>query len=222
MGVDVTGITKTPYYKANIDAFMANPAKWLPADISIGDEVSHFINEALGLGAKPKVVNAAQMDKIVQSSKIIEANRGVGHVKYADQFRTGTFFPGHGVYGQGTYAGYGSEKYGVATVYSGGEKNAILRLAVPKDSVKGSKEVIDIMLGPTRGKIEQQFQAGLISKVDRDFLIDYVTVDAGRFASTVGIDAYYSGNGQYMIITNRGILTVQDTPATDVWRRVIN
>src|SRR5207302_1070147 len=95
-----------------------------------------------GFNNKPEVVKKNDFDKLMKGGNHIELLRGLrdsgygkGAVtadKLADDFRNGEHFPGHGIYGSGTYSDSTSGHNNMASSYSGYGTGATLRMALPK------------------------------------------------------------------------------------------
>jgi hypothetical protein len=98
-----------------------------------------------GFNAKPRVVSKADFDSLMAKGDHVEVLRGVKDHGYgasrvtgkqlADQYREGEHFPGHGIFGSGTYADSNRGRGNVAAGYAaGGGGGEVLRMALPKDA----------------------------------------------------------------------------------------
>lgn len=183
---------------------------------SEGDATLHVIQEARGFNKKPTVVDKQNFDSLMTRGGHIELLRGIAerppssaHTKsqltpaqMAEQFKTGDHFPGHGMYGVGTYADATKGSNNVAsTGYStGGE---VIRIAMPKTAkiIKFSE------LKNHTGRSHPNAYKVPSGKSKTDYWRGIHAALAGYDA--IEIDNSYNGNAYYVIL-NRGILTVQD------------
>lgn len=185
---------------------------------SPGDTVLHVIQEMRGFNNKPAVVNKSDFDTLMSQGNHIEMLRGITDIppssqhsysvltpkQMADQFKTGDHFPGHGMYGVGTYADATKGSNNVASgTYSGySNRGEVIRIAMPKSakivkyselkrSVSGHPDDYTVPSGKSKGDYWKGIHAAL----------------AGYDA--IEVDDSYNGNSYYVLL-NRSILTVQD------------
>ena len=200
------------------------------------DLIHDHINKQLGLDAPPKLLNRAEMDAMVVAGAV-EMFRGVqsdgmerrSAGQLTDQFMRGELFAGTGVFGNGTYVGYGVER-AAANAYSDvSEGQGVLRMAL-----KPAAKVVNItdlyrQVGEVRGQVQDamsaraeslekqiasQLSAGASessvaalrqqSNTTVDIVKSYQTVlgDVGRFAALAGYDAIDNNDG-FMVVLNR-------------------
>lgn len=190
-------------------------SKKLAANESPGDAVLHAVQEMHGFNEKPSVVNKTDFDALMAKGDHIELLRGIAsrppsshHAQttltpreMAEQFKTGDHFPGHGMFGVGTYADStkGHRNVAAGSYSSGG---TIMRIALPKNAkiVKFTELKSVVNSYPSgyeapSGKSETDYWRGIHAAL------------AGYDAIHVDGDGYGKG---YYVILNRGILTVQD------------
>lgn len=188
-----------------------------------GDSTLHHVQETRGFNKKPTVVNKSDFDNLMSKGGHIELLRGIASIppssshgrstltpeEMAEQFRTGDHFPGHGMYGVGTYADATKGHANVATsTYSGG--GTVIRMALPKTAkiVKFSELKRKTPSHPKNYTVP-------IGKSRTDYWRGIHAALAGYDA--IEVDATYNGNSYYVIL-NRGILTVQDKAPSKGYR----
>ena len=179
-----------------------------------GDTTLHVIQEARGFNGKPTVVKESEFDDLMKRGGHIELLRGIAKTppssaharsvltpsEMAKQFKTGEHFPGHGMYGVGTYAdatkGYSNVASGT---YAGG--GVVMRLALPKTAkiVKFSDLKKNTLSHPKHYQVPPY-------KDKTDYWRGVHAALAGYDA--IEVDNSYNGN-KYYVILNRSILTVQ-------------
>lgn len=154
-----------------------------------GDEIGRLLANGLGCGDTPKLVDALGKDGTYIARGLIGDNKA----GYIEQFKSGELFFGKGIYGNGTYAGYGDEAYNVAYGYANGDTNGIIQSVLPN-----SAKVVDFK---TIAEEHAKFYSTLTD--DRDL---YLFGDVGRYAISVGYDAITVKENNYIVILNRSIL----------------
>jgi 8-oxo-dGTP pyrophosphatase MutT (NUDIX family) len=188
-----------------------------------GNAEMHVVQKMRGFNAKPKVVSKADFDALMAKGGHIEVLRGVKDHGYgaskvtgkqlADQYREGDHFPGHGIFGSGTYTdstrGHGNVASGYAGRYSGGG-GEVLRIALPRDA-KIIKESELEKAVPQNPAAFAGYQA-TGGKLPRECWLGVQAALAGYDAIAVdGKSAYHGSYGDgFYVILNRSIATVQD------------
>jgi 8-oxo-dGTP pyrophosphatase MutT (NUDIX family) len=187
-----------------------------------GNAEMHAVQELRGFNAKPKVVSTADFDSLMAKGDHVEVLRGVKDHGYgasrvtgkdlADQYREGEHFPGHGIFGSGTYADSNRGRGNVAAGYaSGGGGGEVLRMALPKDAkiIKESELEKAVPSNPVGFKGYSHTPYG---KAADECWRGVQAALAGYDAIEVdGKSSRYPGYGQgFYVILNRGIVTVQD------------
>lgn len=178
-----------------------------------GDIRLKNLAEEIGFSEMPTIVTEAELDKIVAEGHR-ELWRGLGQNKpgeFTDLFRSGDYFAGEGIYGNGIYTGTGEGAKTLAALYAPGEHGAVMRMAIDKDA-----KVITVTELKERLEKEQKLlrldrsseEAFAASKVKRSFM-----EDPGRAAVVWGYDAIDAENGQFIVL-NRKAIYVQATDYT--------
>jgi hypothetical protein len=195
-----------------------------------GDGALDAIGERQGFKAKPQNVTKAQLDEAIRHGWV-ETWRGVnpGMAEFEvtinsrqinDQLRHGDFFPGLGIYGNGTYL---SVHRGVAEVYAGvreemAEPGGYIRLAVdPGARIINHSDLI------------AERDAWIAAQGPyMDSVLKRIVADEGRYAAIRGYDVIRVVNkedgsdladekdrhyDQYIIL-NRSVIMIQDTDPT--------
>ena len=181
-----------------------------------GDTLLHAVQELRGFNGKPKVVNKTAFDTIMAQDTHIELLRGIARIppssvhgttaltpeEMAEQFKTGDHFPGHGIFGVGTYADSNKGYSNVATgSYSSG--GTVIRIALPK-SAKIAK-FTDLKAATPNSPNGYEVPPG---KNATNYWRGVHAALAGYDAIHVNLPGRY-GDGYYVIL-NRSVLTVQD------------
>lgn len=105
---------------------------------------------ALGYDKKPYIVSQEEFDQLQKSNRYYEIRRGVEAIDIYDkgkkvgqksaqqllkEFKTGAWFDGNGIYGNGTYFDRGTGRNFQASLdYAGGKKENIMKALLPKDA----------------------------------------------------------------------------------------
>jgi hypothetical protein len=201
-------------------------------DLSLGD-----IQKKQGFDAKPKVVDAAELDRAVKEDGAVELHRAVaGHedksaAELAEQFRSGALHPGTGAYGAGTYT---TPESGVTANY--GEEAGQLRMALPPSAKTIKYPDLQKLHEREMADTEKSLQEistklanlPLSATADRERLVHEeqnlkarraINHDLGRYAALLGYDAVIApqghrkgpkeGGAAEYIILNRAALLVQ-------------
>lgn len=125
-----------------------------------------------GFDGLPRVVSRRELDRYIAGGGI-ELFRGVTRAVYAEAFREGTFFVGHGGTLDGMYAASGGTGFAVARQYAAGGDGAVIRM-----SVKPGARIVDVEV------LEAQAQA-----------VFDATVQALRTEQVTAISAAQRRNG---------------------------
>ena len=172
-------------------------------DTSQGDWFLRELARAQGFDGLPHIVSKQEMDNYIASGEQ-ELFRGLDSYgvqgktgeDLAQQFRSGDMYVGKGIFGNGIYVAYSSDKYD-AQEYSGVEiEGAIVRLSLKKDAKVISYDK-------------------LLEKKNKDVLKAYIELeDPGHYAAFKGYDVIDVGatknRPKYMVVLNRTALRVQD------------
>ncbi len=190
-----------------------------------GNGELHAVQEMRGFNKPPTLVSEKDFDKLVAAGNHIEMLRGLKDVNMgwrkptikaddlANAFRSGENFPGHGIFGSGTYAdsnkGYGN----VSTSYAG-SSGAVIRMALPKTAKIIKVSDLEKAV-PTNPKAFEGYQ----NKGGKQSYECWMGVQA----ALAGYDAIFNddqpgtrhrgyGKGFYVVL-NRSALVVQETNA---------
>jgi hypothetical protein len=194
-------------------------ASRLPASTArrgTGDEWLAAIQDEQGFNGPAQVATPAELDAAVADGAT-ELFRGVRTPEMAEQFRTGTLYPGDpGLFGSGTYA---SPSRSVATGYGNGNNAAVLRMALRRDArVISYADLLKLRAkhgGTAASRSLAARQAAALAAVDpndtsaieailREFESlrsrqsprSRITADEGRLAALLGYDAISVPNGR--------------------------
>lgn len=186
-----------------------------------GNAYLHIVQNMRGFNEKPKVVNKASFDAIIAQGDHIEMLRGVtdsgsmSAKKLAEEFKSGDNYPGHGVFGSGTYTdsnkGIGNVAANSYSNYGSGE---LIRMALPK-SAKIVK-VSDLEKAVTGNPSEYRTPYGAGSGGSEENWMGIQAALAGYDAIYVDgkSSRHYSYGKGFYVILNRSIVTVQkEAPA---------
>jgi|GEM_PF-6423013 len=184
-----------------------------------GNGELHAIQELRGYNKKPRVAAKTDMDALIAKGDHIELLRGVKDVagvatarQLADQYRSGGHFPGHGIFGSGTYADSNKGAGNVAAQYGMG--GAVMRMALPKTAkiIKAS-ELERLVPAAPAGFVGYSGKGG---KSRDECWLGVQAAIAGYDA--VEVDGKSRRHGSYgkgfYVILNRSIVTVQQEDAT--------
>lgn len=154
-----------------------------------GDLIGKALAEATGAAGKPKLVSS--IDEL--DDTMIVTYRGFSDVAFADQFTTGEYWCGQGIYGCGSYTAIDKD---TALQYADGNNDAVVAVGIPS-----SAKIItrSDLRGLARG---DDTLTGDIREIMRD--------DIGRWGVAHGYDAIRVPlkNGDYYVVLNRSIVTV--------------
>lgn len=194
------------------------------AGLKTGNPILHAVQDWRGFNDKPTVVSKSDMDKLIAKGDHIEMLRGVtGHGSLtskdlADAFRTGDNFPGHGVFGSGTYADATKGTGNMAT-HSYGRGGDLIRMALPKDAkiIEESELERKVPSNPSgfsgyangNGSSAECWMGVQAALAGYDAIhVDGKSSRHGSYGNSMRLV-----DGGFYVILNRGILTVQGTNA---------
>ncbi|NLH78711.1 MAG: hypothetical protein GX465_16915 [Acidobacteria bacterium] len=164
----------------------------------------------VGFDGKPKIVSEVELEQYTKENKLDIMYRGVSSSEHAEQFKTGEYWAGKGLNGNGTYAAYGSEGKSLAKKYAPSEMgditfdDCIIKMCMTKDA-----KIINY--------------DDLISKIPKVLKMfpkakTYIGSDEGKIATILGYDAirlppedndaYKEGSWGNVIILNRSKVMV--------------
>jgi len=147
-----------------------------------------------------------------------------GGEPFTEQFRSGTLFAGYGIYGNGTYAAYGSEGFATANIFARmGRTGRILRLSLRPETrtiayeeldkkCKRMQEEIQRRMHELQRQTHQTSGEGLASaerQMEQLKRLNKAIDDRGVYAALLGYDAIDVQDQQYLVILNRTAVRVQ-------------
>jgi len=159
-----------------------------------GDSTHATINSITGADGKPLIID--NVDDLVRNGWT-ESFRTVNGSQYIEQFRTGSLFPGEGIYGNGTYATItGSSRY---AAYYGSKTygTTIVRMAIDPRARVITSEKVERAWRIAKAELEErlsiaQFEklkaAGKVSPQYRTY-DDLLTVTQDVYAKTADVSA---------------------------------
>ena len=205
-----------------------------------GDLVLQDMAEEVGFHRKPTLLSKEEMDAYIQQGNR-ELLRGIAGREgkaeaYVEQFKTGEYFAGKGVYGNGIYTAYGEDGMEVAKQFADGVEKNVLRMALKKDAKIISYDAL-IEMQKSEFTALQEEERALRRKARREadriydetgdddkvemFLKEaakeweemeryrQVLADLGRYALYKGYDAIDIPSSRFMVVLNRGKVFVQ-------------
>ncbi|MBF6182110.1 hypothetical protein [Nocardia otitidiscaviarum] len=177
------------------------------------------VNRRQGFDGPPTLVSREELDQIVAAGGV-ELFRGVSDPRFVAEFKSGSYFPGTGQYGEGTYA---TPDVGMALRYADHRSETLLRMALKPDA-----KVVDYLdlyheqqaeLRSISEKMEELRRGERphdASEREEELESRYWQVyDRGKFAAIKGYDAFSVGGTeeagvrQEWIILNRTALAVE-------------
>jgi hypothetical protein len=207
---------------------------------SHGDIVLQDMAKEVGFDKKPTLLSKEEMDAYIQQGNI-EIFRGIGGrqgeaERYVEQFKTGEYFAGKGVYGNGIYTAYGEDGMEVAKQFAGGVEKNVLRISLKKDAKiisydaliemqkleftalqdeeralrrKARKEADRIYDETEDDDKVEMFLKEAAKKWEEMERYRQVLADLGRYALYKGYDAIDIPSSRFMVVLNRGKVFVQ-------------
>ena len=226
--------------KKTLERAMHDP-DYLSQSMSVhGDIVLRDMAKEVGFDKKPTLLSKEEMDAYIQQGNR-ELLRGIAGREgkaepYVEQFKTGEYFAGKGVYGNGIYTAYGEDGFEVAKQFAGGVEKNVLRMALKKDAKIISYDAL-IEMQKLEFTALQEEERALRRKARREadriydetgdddkveeFLKEAakkweemekfrrVLADPGRYALYKGYDAIDIPSSRFMLVLNRGKVFVQ-------------
>ncbi len=191
------------------------------ADFSQGDS---FLSDLLRLrrfDRTPELIDQRDVAKLMRSGDYLELHRGVTDAKFAEQFKYGDLYAGVGIYGNGTYTYFPSpfsdvDVSAMVSEHSNHKKAGMMRMLLPKNANIIDYESLTKMQEKTKRKVRRDLirekrkakKTDDWGAVNRLNVFSEISKDTGRFATALGIDAYYVKDAAEMVILNRGKLKV--------------
>lgn len=170
-----------------------------------GDGYLDAIVKDQGFDGKPQVITRAQFDAAVVAGEVAiyrgTSSSAASRVQRYKDFRTGEYYSGFGMYGNGTYT---STLQRTARSYDGGEYDQSSRILAM--TIKPDAKIIEY--GDASMQKDQY-----VAKLTRNSMIDDSDHSIGRWAAAAGYDAIRvpnadRNNGDFYIILNRTAVRV--------------
>ena len=217
---DIESITKlTPEEFDSHAAQIQSDAYQYKENNGRGDGNTYAMQKITGYDALPQVGGRMDIDELVGKGWT-ETFRGVtSHSDMTandiyEQFKSGQFFPGMGIYGNGTYTT--TDVFTASKTYANGSsaisqgEGAVWRMAISPDAK--SIEYSDLEKMVTNHFKENPWTG---SETPEKKYLDTALRDYGNFAMRQGYDVItvnQEGRDEvYHIVLNRGVVAVQDT-----------
>lgn len=173
-----------------------------------GEPVSNYINKQIGYDALPRIVDDDEFRRLSKDKKILY--RGVTDYKdisakeMVNQFKTGKFYCGRGIYGNGTYADYDKNVANYYAYNSGSTSNGEIMEMLLSDDAK-TISFLDIYM---------EYEKTGIPKLPIDKRTAYQDIisNVGVYAAIKGYDAILLDgfqNKQHVIILNRSKIIIR-------------
>lgn len=180
-----------------------------------GDAFLAELARLRGFDQLPKHLTKAQADLMVRQGQGFELFRGVHQTAQAQQFKTGAYYAGQGIHGNGTYTAFGVDAAGVAQSFAG-QKGAVIRMVLPKNAnimeyttLSKMRQIERTRLeGLLKSAVKKAEETGIWTEANRLNALHQMTTDIGRFGTSIGVDAFYVDGVDYMIVLNRSIVGV--------------
>lgn len=196
-----------------------------PEDVMLAE-----IYRRQGFDGPPRVVPKAQMDELIESGEVIEVWRGIERHQdkttgewssareLAELYRTGPYFAGQGVRGNGTYTS--TDRHRAEVGYS--EPGGLLRIGLAADArivtyrefTERTADYLDASERFRRGWHQGDENIDtLLDRVTPEEVVGWILLDEGRLAAAMGIDAIKvdrGGVGDVYVVLNRTATVVQE------------
>lgn len=191
------------------------------------DRILAEIARQRGFDAKPELATSERVNELWESGQP-ELWRGVSESRYVDEFKTGDYYAGAGIYGNGTYtfaafnntpaASQLAQIFVDASGYAKGSGTRLRMTLKPGTRVARLSELKDDIAATQRRLRDERSDArerGDDARADELSLEYQVISDPGRFAALQGYGALEVGN-----VGGNGELIILDRGATVVDREV--
>lgn len=168
--------------------------------------LTSIIKEA-GRDGKPKVLDSTGMDALKAKGWKM-AYRSVKQKRQTSQFKTGDYYIGSGIYGNGTYVADGDDEDSSKRHVQTYGKHT-MRMAIDPTANIVKKTVLEAEQKKERARMRGALAAGKITQPDYNKMVQVIE-DLGRFAALKNYDAIDTENGlNYMVVLNRNKVAVQ-------------
>jgi hypothetical protein len=193
------------------------------------DVISMHIYKEQGFDKLPKLEEKEDLDALVKEGHI-EMFRGVGstlergqvHVK---DFRQGEYYPGKGVYGNGTYCAAGRRGRSTAVSYANFNEENVMRMVLLKDAKVISHDDLMQKQYEEKQKFREKLRTHGVGKgpdlTSKERAMYEIIEDEGKLAALMGYDAIHVPHDEYYVVLNRTALHVEKqqpfTAKNDRW-----
>ena len=169
-----------------------------------GHPIVNYVNKQLGYDTLPQVLSAEEFDKQAQGKTLLfrglEGNDKMFADEMAEAFKSGKFFCGRGIYGNGTYCTASKD---IAEQYARSSDSVIMEMFLSDEA-----KVADFKT------IFKEFEkTGIPKMIGHTEAYQEVIADVGTFAAIKGYDAI-ALNGfkdlDYIVLLNRGKAIVKE------------
>ena len=203
-----------------------------------GDIVLQDMAKEVGFDKKPTLLSKEEMDAYIQQGNR-ELFRGIAGREaetYVEQFKTGEYFAGKGVYGNGIYTAYGEDGMEVAKQFAGRVEKNVLRISLKKDAkIISYDALIEMQKSEFTALKDEERALRRKARKEADRIYDETgdddkvemflkeaakkweekeryrraLADPGRYALYKGYDAIDIPSSRFMVVLNRGKVFVQ-------------
>ena len=175
------------------------------------------IMDARGFGIKPQVVSPEEFDKLTNSEE--RMYRGIAGAKYTpadelcEQFRSGSYWIGQGIMGNGTYVALDPGAGDMVSRYAGWD-GRVLRMALDKEAkVTGYDDIRSVVTAVMNHLYYQSQEVGHSADYQRErenHNLRAFLNSASRMAVLLGFDAILAKGAGQAVILNRGKVIVDE------------
>jgi hypothetical protein len=226
--------------KKTLERAMYDPDYLSQMSVFQGDLILQDMAEEVGFHRKPTLLSKEKMDAYIQQGNR-ELFRGIGGRQgeaetYVEQFKTGEYFAGKGVYGNGIYTAYGEDGMEVAKQFANEVEKNVLRISLEKDAkIISYDALIDMQKLEFTALQDEERALRRKARKEADRIYDEtgdddkvemfleeaakkweemekyqrVLADPGRYALYKGYDAIDIPSSRFMVVLNRGKVFVQ-------------
>lgn len=179
-------------------------------NLTQGDAFLAELAEARGFAKVPELISKEQAKQMVKQGDVMEIWRGLRRDSRIDAFKTGPYYAGNGIYGNGSYFGF---EESIAQQYGSNVIHALLprrgNNIMDYDTLCKIQDEEKIRLaGLVKTATVKAKQTGDWTEATQLNTLKQMVDDTGRFAVAIGVDAYFVKSTNYAVVLNRGALKV--------------
>jgi len=178
------GITGLPTFQKLVDG------TGIQTKSSGGNRLLGSVYADQGFDGLPNVISAAEADRLAKLGQE-ELWRGISSEdeprpvsELMEEFRSGVYYPGYGMYGDGTYTASGRKGMETALTYGDGESSNVLRMVLRPDARVISYDDLIAL----RDQQETELLRSARTRAEKDAIAEML-YDPGVFAASMGFDA---------------------------------